>query len=81
MKAMYVLFAIVAVIAIIVLVLIAAEARRAESCVCYYVGDCVLDEEGKPYRYMQCTGSCYAYSRWVYEPRCLQEGYPKRLLE
>lgn len=46
------------------------EARRGSNCICYYSGDCIYDEQGKMYRYYQCTGSCYDYSGYRYNPKC-----------
>ncbi len=70
-------FGIVVALAFVTFLFMAVEARgNASSCVCFYVGDCIFDEEGSPYRYMQCTGSCFTYSDWSYEPRCIASDYP-----
>ncbi|RMD57912.1 hypothetical protein D6825_02545 [Candidatus Woesearchaeota archaeon] len=66
----YGLFKIVCAIGFLMLLLISANAFEGGNCVCYYVGDCIFGGSGAGYRYSQCTGSCYAYSGWRYEPRC-----------
>lgn len=64
------LFGIVVVVAVVLLLFEAVEGRMSQSCVCYFVGNCEYDDDHIGYRYRQCTGSCYAYSGWEYEPKC-----------
>ena len=74
MKVMFVLFSVVAVLALVAMLFISVQARRSESCQCFYVGECSYDDQGVGYKYYLCRGSCAGYSAWVADPRCQTPG-------
>lgn len=56
-------FGIVVALALLTFFVMSVDAQHS-SCVCYYSSPCVLDGDGVAWRYLQCTGACYAYSGW-----------------
>jgi len=70
MNVMRSLFGITVVVALVLFLFVAVEGSMSQSCQCYFVGSCEYDEHHIGFRYRQCTGSCYAYSDWMREPKC-----------
>ncbi len=64
------LFKLAVALGFVILLLISSNASAESSCICYYAGDCIYDPQGGMYRYSQCSGSCYHYSGYRYEPKC-----------
>ncbi len=64
------LFGIVAAVALVLLLFQTADGRMSEGRQCYYVGDCVYDDNHVGFRYYQCFGSYAAYSNWIQDTRC-----------
>jgi len=76
MKVIRSLFSILAVIALVIFLFVVVEGRMGGNRQCYFIGECEYDDHHIGFRYLQCTGSYYAYSDWVREPRCV---YPEEM--
>jgi len=76
MKVIRSLFSILAAIALVILLFVAVEGRIGSNRQCYFVGECVYDEDKVGYRYYQCFGSYAAYSSLIQDTRCV---YPEKM--